>query len=175
MKKIGIFYAPIGSNTERVAQLLQKLIGSDKADLVPIRNKKAQDVSAYDNIIMGIPSLGKQVWDTDKPINGWDDFRPEFEKIDYDGKKIALFGLGDQIAYANHFVDSMGNIANRIISFGGELVGYVSTEGYDFKESIALTADETMFVGLPINEDHEAELTEQRLLNWIEQLKNEFN
>jgi len=174
MKKIGIFFGPIGSSAEKVAKMIQQMFGSDNADIIAIREAKAQDMQKYDNIIMGMPTLGKDVWDSEKHVNGWDDFRPEFAKIDYTGKKIALFGLGDQISYPNNFVDSMGNIANRIKGHGAQIVGHVSTEGYEFNESNALIENDTKFVGLPINETHEPELTGQRLSKWIDQLKKEF-
>lgn len=174
MKKIGIFYGPLGGNTEHVAKVLQSIIGEDNADIVPIRDKKASDIDAYENVIFGMPTIGKDTWDAQKPDNGWDNFRPELEKIDYSNKTFALFGLGDAISYPYHFVDAIGNVGKKMMTFGAKIIGYVPVDEYEFKESNALTDDEKFFIGLPVDEDFEQDKTEERLKRWYDQLKKEF-
>ena len=172
MKKIGLFYGPLGGSTERVAQKVAAALGNENVDLIPIKESKAADVEKYENVIFGMSTIGKETWDSDKPANDWDLFLPELEKIDYSNKRIAMFGLGDQVTYDLHFVDALGLVAEEILPKDAKIIGRVSTDGYDFRESEALYDDE--FIGLPVNEDFEPELTDERVKNWVEKIKTEF-
>lgn len=172
MKKIGLFYGPLGGSTERVAKKVATALGNDNVDLIPVKESTAKDVENYENVIFGMSTIGKETWDAEKSANDWDVFLPEVEKIDYSNKVIAMFGLGDQITYDLHFVDALGIVAGRIIPKGAKIVGKVDTEGYDFRESQAVF--DGKFIGLPVNEDFEPELTEERVNNWVEILKKEL-
>jgi flavodoxin I len=83
-----------------------------------------------------------------------------------------MFGLGDQITYDLHFVDSLGIVAGKILPKGAKIIGKVSPDGYDFRESEAIIDGE--FIGLPVNEDFEPELTDERVNNWVDQIKTQF-
>jgi len=172
MKKIGLFYGPLGGSTERVAKKVAAALGNENVDLIPARDAKAQDVEKYENVIYGMSTIGKETWDADKPANDWDLFLQEVEKVNYSNKVIAMFGLGDQITYDLHFVDALGTVAEIILPKGAKIVGKVDTEGYDFRESEALK--DGQFIGLPVNEDFEPELTDERVNNWVEKIKGEF-
>jgi flavodoxin I len=80
--------------------------------------------------------------------------------------------LGDHITYAYHFVDSMGLLGKTIKKQGGLLFGATETEGYTFQDSEAIS--EGKFIGLPVDEDFESELTEDRVTVWINSLLKEF-
>ena len=84
----------------------------------------------------------------------------------------AIFGLGDHVAYAHHFVDDVGVMAQRLEDAGAKLVGFVPVEGYTFEESMAQRGD--VFLGLPLDEDYESDKTEDRISEWVLQLKKEF-
>lgn len=172
MKKIGLFYGPLGGSTERVAKKVAAALGNENVDLIAARDAKAQDVEKYENVIYGMSTIGKETWDADKPANDWDLFLPEVEKVNYNDKIIAMFGLGDQITYDLHFVDALGTVAEIILPKGAKIVGKVDTDGYDFRESEALK--DGQFIGLPVNEDFEPELTDERVNNWVEKIKGEF-
>ncbi len=172
MKKIGLFYGPLGGSTERVAKKVAAALGNENVELIPVKGAKASDVEKYENIIFGMSTIGKETWESDKPANDWDVFLPEVEKVDYSNKVIAMFGLGDQITYDLHFVDALGIVAEKIIPKGAKLIGQVDTEGYDFRESLALK--DGKFIGLPVNEDFEPELTDERVNNWVKKITQEF-
>ncbi|MFO7827994.1 MAG: flavodoxin [Bacteroidales bacterium] len=172
MKKIGLFYGPLGGSTEKVAEKIAVALGNENVDLMPVKEANAAVVEKYENIIFGLSTIGKETWESDKPANDWDVFLPELEKIDYSNKKIAMFGLGDQVTYDLHFVDALGTVANIILPKGAQIIGRVDTEGYDFRESNALF--DGKFIGLPVNEDFEPELTDERVNNWVEMIKSEF-
>jgi flavodoxin I len=93
----------------------------------------------------------------------------ELDNVDFSGKKIAYFGPGDQVGYADNFQDAMGILEEKISERGGMTVGYWSTEGYEFSESKAIKNGK--FVGLALDEDNQSELTDQRVKTWVAQLK----
>ncbi|MDA3954220.1 MAG: flavodoxin [Bacteroidales bacterium] len=172
MKKIGLFYGPLGGSTERVAKKVATALGNENVDLVFAKDSKVSDVEKYENIIFGMSTIGKETWDAEKSANDWDIFLPEVEKADYSNKKVAMFGLGDQITYDLHFVDALGVVAKSILPKGAEIIGKVETDSYDCRESNAIIDGE--FIGLPVNEDFEPELTDERVNNWVEKIKNDF-
>lgn len=121
---------------------------------------------------MGISTLGKHTWSSDNTGNDWDIFFPKLNGLDLKGKKLALFGLGDHIAYADFFVDTLGDLAEIISATGAEMIGQVSDEGYEYNESRAFQNGK--FVGLPLDEDFEDDMTEERVDNWLKLILPEF-
>ena len=172
MSKIAIFYGPENGAVHRVAKLLAKKIENKKPDLIHVNDATADDLARYDTIIFGISTVGRDTWDQKFGNVDWSKFMSTVSSFDFSGKKVAIFGLGDHITYAYHFVNSMGILAKLVIKNGGELLGKVGTEGYTFQDSEALEGG--LFLGLPIDEDFEPELTDDRLNCWVEQLKKEF-
>ncbi len=168
MEKIGLFYGPKGGSTEKVAEKLAETIGTDKIDMIPVRNATAKDLEKYNNIIFGISTIGKETWDGYNTASDWDKFRPELGKTDYKNKTIAMFSLGDHITYPQHFVDALGMLAEEIKPHNAEFVGYVETDEYEFEESQGIY--DGKFIGLPIDEDFEAEKTDDRIKRWVDQI-----
>jgi len=173
MKKIGLFYGPLGGSTERVAKKVATALGTENVDLISVKDANIVDLEKYENVIFGMSTIGKETWESDKSANDWDVFLPELEKVDYSNKVIAMFGLGDQISYDLHFVDALGIVAEKILPKGAKIVGRVGTEAYECRESLAII--EGKFIGLPVNEDFEPELTDERVNNWVQKIKSELN
>ena len=117
-------------------------------------------------------TIGKETWEADKSANDWDVFLPEVEKANYSNKVIAMFGLGDQITYDLHFVDALGIVAEKILPKEAKIIGQVETDAYDCRESLAII--DGKFIGLPVNEDFEPELTDERVSNWVEDIKKDL-
>lgn len=172
MEKIGIFFGPVGGSTERVAHKIAKEFGGDNVEFIPVHDAKAGDVDRFKNVIFGCSTIGKETWQAPSVKKDWDLFRSELEKVNVEGKVFAIFGLGDHLTYPFHFVNSMGEIGQTLLSKGAKIVGRCSVKEYDFKESEAVIDGE--FIGLPIDEDFEEELTEPRIKNWVVRLKNKF-
>ncbi len=163
MTKIGLFYGPTEGNVEKVAKLIASKI--ENVDLVKVKEVDANALNNYDNIILGISTLGKHTWASDNDGNDWDQFLTKLNGIDLKGKKIAIFGLGNHISYADFFVDAMGELSELIKETGATRIGQVSDEGYEYNESRAFV--DGKFVGLPIDEDFEEDVTEERVDNWL--------
>ena len=172
MNKIAIMFGPENGSVHRVAKLLASKIDTQKPDLILVNEASASDLSLYDIIVFGISTIGRDTWDQKFGNVDWAKFMPTVSSFDFTGKKVAIFGLGDHITYAYHFVNSMGILAKTVLKNGGQLIGKVSHEGYTFQDSEALESG--MFLGLPIDEDFEPELTEERLNGWVELLNQEF-
>lgn len=172
MNKTAIFFGPEKGAVNRVADMIRNLIGTDKVDLVPVKSATAADFVAYDQIIFGISTVGKETWDGKPAASDWGKFLPQVSQGDFKGKTVAIYGLGDHITYANSFVDFMGLLARELKKTEAQIVGQVSVDDYEFEESAAIF--EGKFIGLPLDEDFEPELTPERVKKWIQQLGKDF-
>lgn len=172
MSKIAIFFGPLKGAVNRVADKVKDAIGEDKVVMVPVKDATVSDIEKYDKIIFGISTVGKDTWDSSYTNADWGKFLPEIGKTNYKGKTIAIFGLGDHITYAPTFVDHIAVLAKDLIKNGAELVGKVPADNYEFQESKAVV--DGKFLGLPVDEDFEPELTDERVKNWVEQIRPHF-
>lgn len=168
MEKIGLFFGSDTGCTEAVAEMIQEQIGQDKVELLDAYDIDKSDFERFDKIIIGLST-----WHDGELVSAWDDFFEDFKEVDFSGKTIAIFGLGDQYGYSTYFIDGVGILGKVVLENGGKLIGYTSTEGYEHDESKAETED-GKFMGLAIDEDNQDELTEERVMDWIEQIKKEF-
>ena len=168
MASVGIYFGSDTGNTEHVAKLIQKELGKNLIDVHDIAKSTKEEIAEYDLLLFGIPT-----WYYGEAQCDWDDFFPELEQIDFDGKLYAIFGCGDQEDYAEYFLDAMGMVRDIVDGKGGILMGQWPTEGYDFVASKGL-ADDDNFVGLGIDEDRQPELTEQRVKQWCAQITEEM-
>jgi len=166
---IGLFYGSTTGNTESVAELIAERVGFDQVHRIDIAADGLESVAEYEHLILGIPT-----WDFGELQEDWDDLWQVLEAAEVQGKTCAVFGLGDQIGYGEWFVDAMGLLHDRMKEKGARMVGYWSTEGYDFEESKALTADGKQFVGLAIDEDCQHDETQERVEKWCAQVMSEF-
>ena len=102
----------------------------------------------------------------------WDELLPELRTLNLKGKKVAIFGLGDQVKYPDNFADGIGLLADVFEGDGATLVGYTSPEGYKFDKSHALRGGK--WCGLVIDVENQPELTDKRVKEWCKQVKKEF-
>ncbi|MCD6346477.1 MAG: flavodoxin domain-containing protein [Bacteroidales bacterium] len=172
MEKIAIFYGPLGGNTESVARQIAKALVGKSVVLIPVKDATEVDVEPYDFIIFGGPTLGAHTWSDGTKHNDWDQFLVRLTKMNLKGKACAIFGLGDHIGYAHHFVDDIGVLAERLESNDARLIGFVPVAEYEFEQSKAQRGD--VFLGLPIDEDFDGDKTADRVNRWVSQLISEF-
>ena len=167
-KKVGLFYGTTTGVTESRAETIKEMLGGDVVDLYDISEAQAEDFVEYEYLIIGCST-----WNLGEMQSDWDYFFENLDEIDFNGKTVAYYGPGDQVGYSGSFQDAIGMLEEKISALGGKTVGYTSTEGYDFDESKAVRND-NQFCGLAIDEDNQSDLTEERVMAWIEQLKKEF-
>lgn len=167
MDKIGLFFGSDTGNTETISQRIVEMLGDDLFDVHNFAEVEAEAVTPYDLLLFGAPT-----WYDGELQSDWEEILPEFENIDFTGKKVAIFGLGDQWGYGEWYVDAIGIIADVITAQGGQVVGHWPVEGYDFEASRGQRGD--VFLGLAIDEDNQPEMTDERLETWLPQVLQEF-
>ena len=167
MKKIGLFYAANAVKTSQIAKKIREALGTEYVDIIPAEQAWGNDFEAYDNLIVGVST-----WFDGELPTYWDELIPELETLDLKGKRVALFGLGDQVNYPDNFVDGLGILADAFEKAGAILVGFTSAEGYSFNRSRALR--DGKWCGLVIDIENQSKLTDKRIADWCEQLKKEF-
>lgn len=172
MSKIGLFFGPLKGSVHRVAEKVKTALGEQEVTMISVNDASAADLEKYNLIIFGISTVGKETWDSDYSNTDWSKFFPNISKIDFSGKTVAIFGLGDHVTYSGYFVNAMGMLAKDLLKHGATIVGQVDPSGYEFDESEAIL--DGKFVGLPIDEDFEPELTDERIANWVKSIKPAF-
>jgi flavodoxin I len=167
MARIGIFYGSTTGNTEKIATLLQREFGEANADLYNVDIVEKEDVEKYDYLVFGVST-----WGVSDLQDDFEDFLEILDEVDFTGKKVALFGLGDQSTYTDSFVDAMGILYDGLKKMGVNLVGAIPTTGYSFTGSMAVVKGK--LVGLAIDEEFESDLTPGRVKEWVKILRKEF-
>ncbi|MDF5724586.1 MAG: flavodoxin FldA [Rhizonema sp. PD37] len=168
MSQVGLFFGTTTGKTESVAEIIQKEFGGESVvTLHNIADAEDSDFEDYQYVIVGCPT-----WNIGELQSDWEGYFTELDNIDFSEKKVAYFGTGDAVGYADNFQDAIGILEEKIAERGGKTVGLWSTDGYEFSESKAVKNGK--FVGLAIDEDNESDLTNQRIKAWVAQVKKEF-
>ncbi|MBP6976713.1 MAG: flavodoxin domain-containing protein [Bacteroidales bacterium] len=171
MKKIGIVYWPKRGSVELNAKRIQVEWGETVAELIPLRDMDMNLLKDYTYLIFGCSTVGADSWRDAYTGNPWLHFYTKLGKmnLDFRGKKVALYGLGDQVLYPRHYVDEMARLAKELQAHGAVIVGKWPAEGYEHTESKAY--DDGFFLGLALDEHNQAELSEGRIREWVSDLK----
>lgn len=164
MSKIAVFFGSSTGNTEDVANQLAEKLGGDVFD---VSNKPTDKLSEYNSLL-----FGTSTWGAGDLQDDWEDFIGDVEEADLNGKTIAIFGCGDGGSNPDTFVGGMSHIYNAIKDKGCKIIGAVDTDGYEYDDSESVV--DNKFVGLPIDEINQSELTEERIENWVEQIKDDL-
>ncbi len=146
---------------------IRQELGSNDVDLIDVAEARADEILKYQNLIMGIPT-----WGIGELQDDWADFLETFHEYDYSEKKVALFGLGDQESYPDTFADAMGRLYDILIDKKFLVIGQWSVSGYSFMESYACRNKQ--FVGLVLDEENQSNLSEERIVSWVQQIASEF-
>ena len=158
--KIGLIYGSDTGYTHQVSDGIKSCFENFNITLHEIHLIDKKIILMYDFLIFGVPT-----WHIGELQSDWDYYFEEFKSINFNGKLIAIFGLGDQIGYEDNFVDGIGIIAKVIIKNNGTIIGDWSTKGYEFKKSKGLK-DKNNFYGLAVDEDNQFDKTEERIIKW---------
>lgn len=174
MSKIGIFFGTDSGTTRLIAKKIAKNIKRRLGDeVVPkplnINRIDVEQMLDYKALILGTPTYGEGLLPglvSDNSEASWTDFLPSIEGKDLSGTRIALYGLGDQETYPDHFVDGIRLLYDLLSQAGAELVGGCSTEGYQFNHSRSVV--DGRFVGLALDQHLQHLLTDERIDNWLD-------
>lgn len=163
--RIGIYFGSTSGNTEEVADLVVKYLGDGVADKHDLARTGLANAGTYDLLVFGIPT-----WDGGNLQSDWEDRWAELSEIDFSGRLVALFGLGDQYGYSETYLDGMGMLHALVTRQGARVIGSWPTSGYKFDSTKALCHREQRFVGLALDEESEGHLTEPRVMEWCRQV-----
>lgn len=131
----------------------------------------AKKFGEYDALIVGTPTWNTGA-DVERSGTGWDEiYYGEMQDLNISNKKVAVFGLGDQLSYAENYADASGELHDVFENLGCTMLGYTSQEGYEHEESKAVRGDK--FCGLLCDAVNQDFLSEGRVKNWVAQLKSE--
>jgi len=168
--KIAIFYGSSTCYTEIAAEKIAAILDVQQpVDLYNIANTAISVAEQYQHIILGIPT-----WDYGELQEDWENIWDNIDAVNWVGKTVAIYGLGDQRGYPEWFQDALGYLWTKVDSLGATTIGQTSVVGYSFSASKALTPDGKYFLGLALDEDSEFELSEQRIADWCRQIAEEF-
>ena len=165
-----LIYWPKGGSVEEVANKLTAKLTKHQTSVCCVEDLDYTTIDSVELLIVGGSTVGADHWENSAYKDAWTGFFKTLaqDNISLKGKKVALFGLGNQVLYPEHFVDSMKEIADLVTASGATLVGATENKGYDFVSSEALV--DGKFIGLALDEDTQAAKTDARLEAWVSQL-----
>ncbi len=164
---IGIFYGSNTGATRLIAEQIKKALGLEAT----IHDIALTELAAFDDYTHVI--IGTSTWGDGDLQDDWEEKFDDFRDVDFSGKTVAFFGLGDQELHGDYFLDGMALLHDTAVKNGAKVVGNGwSTDGYDFGDSEAIEDD--AFVGLAIDEDNEEDLTQERVRKWVSGIKAKF-
>lgn len=172
VSNIGIFYGSTTCYTEMAAEKIQQQIQhmlNIKVDMFDIKDTALSRTSDYSIIILGIST-----WDFGELQEDWESSWDDIADLNLDNKTVALFGLGDQLGYADWFQDALGMLHDEVIVKECEVIGYWPNTGYDFIASKGLSEDKEYFVGLSLDDENQFDQSDERIVQWCSQLVSHF-
>lgn len=170
MEKTILIYWPKEGNVEHCAKMISESAGG--LDMKSVDTLKTEDLTSHAHYIIGCSTVGSETWDNSENSDPWPSFLRKVDEMGVTDKTVAFFGLGDQVRWPRHFVDGMAVLFDHFVKRGAKIVGKWSVEGYDHEESEAQNGD--YFVGLALDEDHQPELSQERIDAWVKQIREEF-
>lgn len=171
MTPIGLFYGSDTGFTELVTKIIKDEFDTLAPNLLTVHNiaeVEVEEMLNYDHLIIGCPT-----WNIGQLQDDWDNVYHYLDDLDLTGKKVAIFGLGDQYGYPDSFCDAIGILARKFAERGAELVGFTPAEGFEFSCSEGVV--DGMFMGLALDDENESERTPEKVSEWVWQLVDEFD
>lgn len=164
-----IWYSSSTGNTETVADYIASAAGG--LNYNDIGDASDDEIAGSESLIVGAPTWHTGA-DEQRSGTSWDDWLYDtLPNLDMNGKKVAVFGVGDQQSYSDNFCDAAGEIYDLLKAKGCIMYGLTSTDGYDHTASKAIV--DGQFCGLMCDEDNQYDLSEDRAKAWVAQLGNE--
>jgi flavodoxin I len=157
---VNVIFGSDGGATKAVAARIARHIQGRAID---IKAATTADFEACSLLILGAPTYGAGDLQVD-----WEANIDKLTNARLTGKKVALFGTGDQAGYPDSFVDAMGILYDHVVDLGATVVGFTATTGYDYTASKA--ERDGRFVGLALDQDGQSSKTEKRITEWVSQL-----
>lgn len=167
MKNIGLFYGSSTGSTESMAMEIKQHLNDLKITMHNVSDADKDEMKNYDAFI-----FGSSTWGNGDLQDDWEDYFANLDDAQLSGKTVALFGLGDQEEYPDHFLSAMGTLYEKVKTLGANMVGAFPTDGFEFDESTAVVNG--MFVGLALDEDNQDKQSKERIKIWCDSIRPHF-
>jgi len=168
MKKIALVYSFNSTKSAKIALKVAENLKNFEIVQLNVEDCKGEEFLLYDALILSVPT-----WFDGELPNYWDEILPALANLEFKGKKIALYGLGDQKNYPENFCDAVGILADFLEKRGAQIVGATTNEGYTFESSKALK--DNLLRGLLLDQENQSKLSAERILNWTSKLEQAFS
>ena len=162
MKKTVIIYGTSTGTCEDLAARIGAKLGVD--NVINVTDLDDSVIANNDNLI-----LGTSTWGAGEVQDDWYDGLKVIKNADLSGKTVALFSCGDSESYPDTFVGGMLEIYNAVKQAGANVIGAVATDGYTFDDSESVV--DGKFVGLALDEVNEDSRTDERIDDWVAEIK----
>ncbi len=171
MNTLAIYFGTDTGTTRLIAKKIAKRLGPDLAmKPLNINRVSVETFLQQDQLILGTPTYGEGVLPgiaTGIAAGSWEEFLAELAGQRLDGKRIALYGTGDQEKYGEYFVDAMYLLYEKFTVMGATLVGGCDPTGYNFTSSKALI--DGRFIGLALDNHTQSRMTDERIDRWLKE------
>ncbi len=164
--KTGIFFGSATGTTAEIARRIGKQLGVADADIYDVASTAPDKVGEYDLLL-----IGSSTWGNGELEDDWYDFVAGMQALGLKGKKIAIFGCGDE-TMSDTFCNAVGILYDRLRDTGATFIGSFPAEEYHYNHSAA--TDGASMRGLVLDEVNHPELTDRRLREWTDILRKEM-
>ncbi len=159
---VPIVFGSTTGDTENAAKLIGSIIGD--ATVINVADAGI-DVFNTDSLLI----LGTSTWGSGELQDDWEQGIELLKQVDLSGKKVALFGFGDQEVWGDTFLNGMRILYDAAVAQGAEIIGSWPVDGYEYTDSAAVI--DGKFVGLALDENNQGDLTEERIRIWVETIR----
>lgn len=162
MATIAIYYGSTTGTCEQVANKIAKKLKD--ATVINAADLSENNVKQYDVLL-----LGSSTWGAGELQDDWFDACDKLKNMDLTGKKVALFCIGDCEGFSDTFCGALLPLYDSVKDTGAKIVGQVDADEYTFSDSDGVVNG--MFLGLPLDENNEADKTDGRIDAWLASLE----
>lgn len=161
MKQTVVVYGSSTGTCESIAQTIAQKIGVNAIEVSALSEDVIQE---NDNLI-----LGTSTWGAGEMQDDWYDGVKVLKKAGLAGKTVALFGCGDCESYGDTFCGGMHELYEAVTEAGAHVIGAVDASNYTYEDSESVV--DGKFVGLALDDVNESDKTEERIDQWLAEIK----
>lgn len=164
MKKYGIFYGSATGTTADIARRIAAELGIELSDVIDVSQASPSQFGQYETLI-----LGTSTWGDGEIEDDWYDLLDGIQALNLKNQNAALFGCGDE-NMTDTFCNGVGKLYDTLKPTGVKFIAPFQAVDYTFKHTDA--EKDGQIVGLLIDEVNHPDLTEARIKEWTELVKN---
>lgn len=165
MSKYGIYYGSTTGTTREIAEKIAERLGVAPADVHDVADTAPDTVAAYDVLL-----LGSSTWGDGELQDDWPDFLHGLSALSLKGKKIAIFGVGDE-TNVDTFCNAVGLLYGALQNTGATFIGDYPDNAYHFDHTDAEVNGKV--VGLLLDETNHPDLTDGRIDGWVAEIEKQ--